>query len=179
MDEIINEINEIGVNNNQEVMDTQLPCPTCSLKKKKPKINIIQKLKSSLEVGEYFIENHTNIKLMDNLEVAKPAIISLSNKLNFYEKKTVKTAFQTGECLMKIQELCQVKKKKFKDFLKKCSIKWEMNYIYFLISLYRFSLEYPKICEVSLSVNFIKNNFKKIKAAIWSSNEERAFWKAL
>jgi len=91
----------------------------------------------------------------------------------------VKTAFQAGECLIKIQELCQVEKKKFKDFLKECKVKWELPYVYFLISLYRFGLEYPKICNVSLSIHFIKNNFKKIKTAIWSSNEERDYWRTL
>jgi hypothetical protein len=137
----------------------------------------MSKLRSSLEVGEYFIENNVDIELMENLALAKPAIISLSNKLEFYQKKTVKIAFQTGECLAKIQELCKFENKIFKEFLKECDIKWEISYVYFLIRLYRFCIDYPKFCDVSLSLHFIKNNFNRIKTAIWSVKEEREYWK--
>ncbi len=62
-----------------------------------------------------------------------------------------------GQSLIKIQELCQIEKKKFFDFLIECNIKWSKSYVQFLISLYNFSKDYPKICKISLSLNFIKN----------------------
>ncbi len=110
---------------------------------------------------------------------AKQVIISIRNELKFHQKQTIKYALIAGQSLIKIQELCQIENKKFFDFLKECSIEWSRSYIHFLISLYIFSKEYPKICNVSLSIYFIKNNFKKIKLAIWSSKTERDFWKAL
>jgi hypothetical protein len=93
--------------------------------------------------------------------------------LEYHQKQNIKHALLAGQSLIKIQELCQIENKKFFDFLKECKIEWSKSYIHFLISLYIFSKEYPKICNVSLSIYFIKNNFKKIKLAIWSSKTER------
>ncbi len=105
-------------------------------------------------------------------------IISILNELEFHQKQTIKYALLAGQSLIRIQELCQIENKHFFDSLKECSIEWSRSYIHFLISLYIFSKEYPKICNVSLSIYFIKNNFKKIKLAIWSSKTERHFRKA-
>jgi hypothetical protein len=106
-------------------------------------------------------------------------ITSISNELDFHQKQTLKYALQAGQCLKRIQELCQMEKKKFFDFLKECGIKWNKSYVHFLISFYNFSKDYPKICNISFSTHFVKNNFKKIKIAIWSSNVEREYWKDL
>ena len=80
---------------------------------------------------------------------------------------------------IKFKNCVKLNSKKFNEFLKECNIKWSKSYIQFLISLYNFSKDYPKICNISLSLYFIKNNFKKIKLAILSSKTERDFWKAL
>ncbi len=58
----------------------------------------------------------------ENLVQAKGVIVSISNELEFHQKQTLKYAIQAGECLYKIQELYQIEKKKFFDFLKECSI---------------------------------------------------------
>jgi hypothetical protein len=135
-------------------------------------------LKNSLSIGNQ--SNGTIKKLnFDKLKEAKEVIISIRNELEYHQKQTIKYALLAGQSLIKIQELCQIENKKFFDFLKECKIEWSKSYIHFLISLYIFSKEYPKICNVSLSIYFIKNNFKKIKLAIWSSKTERDFWKAL
>ncbi len=135
-------------------------------------------MKNSLSIGNQ--SNGTIKKLkFDKLKEAKEVIISIRNELEYHQKKTIKYALLAGQSLIKIQELCQIENKKFFDFLKECKIEWSKSYIHFLISLYIFSKEYPKICNVSLSIYFIKNNFKKIKLAIWSSKAERDFWKAL
>ena len=109
---------------------------------------------------------------------AKGVIISISNELDFHQKETIKCAIRAGECLYKIKELCLTNSKKFNDFLMECNIKWSKSYVQFLISLHNFSKDYPKISNLSLSLYFIKNNFKKIKLAIISSNTERNYWKA-
>ncbi len=135
-------------------------------------------MKNSLSIGNQ--SNGTIKKLnFDKLKEAKEVIISIRNELEYHQKQTIKYALLAGQSLIKIQELCQIENKKFFDFLKECKIEWSKSYIHFLISLYIFSKEYPKICNVSLSIYFIKNNFKKIKLAIWSSKTERDFWKAL
>jgi hypothetical protein len=135
-------------------------------------------LKNSLSIGNQ--SNGTIKKLnFDKLKEAKEVIISIRNELEYHQKQTIKHALLAGQSLIKIQELCQIENKKFFDFLKECKIEWSKSYIHFLNSLYIFSKEYPKICNVSLSIYFIKNNFKKIKLAIWSSKTERDFWKAL
>jgi hypothetical protein len=115
----------------------------------------------------------------ENLEQAKGVITSISNELDFHQKQTLKYALQAGQCLKRIQKLCQMEKKKFFDFLKECGIKLNKSYVHFLISFYNFSKDYPKICYISFSTHFVKNNFKKIKIAIWSSNVEREYWKDL
>jgi hypothetical protein len=99
--------------------------------------------------------------------------------LEFHQKQTLKYATQVGECLYKIQELCLINSKKFNEFLIECNMKWSKSYVQFLISLYNFSKDYPKISKISLSLYFIKNNFKEIKLAIWSSKTEKDFWKDL
>jgi hypothetical protein len=138
----------------------------------------MEELKNSLFVGNQ--SNGTIKKLnFDKLKEAKEVIISIRNELEYHQKQSIKYALLAGQSLIKIQELCQIENKKFFDFLKECKIEWSRSYIHFLISLYIFSKEYPKICNVSLSIYFIKNNFKKIKLAIWSSKTERDFWKAL
>ncbi len=135
-------------------------------------------MKNSFSFGNQ--SNGTIKKLnFDKLKEAKEVIISIRNELEYHQKQTIKYALLAGQSLIKIQELCQIENKKFFDFLKECKIEWSRSYIHFLISLYIFSKEYPKICNVSLSIYFIKNNFKKIKLAIWSSKTERDFWKAL
>jgi hypothetical protein len=138
----------------------------------------MDELKNSLSVGNQ--SNGTIKKLnFDKLKEAKEVIISIRNELNFHQKQTIKYVILAGQSLIRIQELCQIEKKKFFDFLKECGIEWSKSYIYFLISFYNFSREYPKICNVSLSIHFIMNNFKKIKLAIWSNKTERDFWKVL
>lgn len=82
-----------------------------------------------------------------------------------------------GNVFIKLKN-CLVDGKKFNDFLIDCKIKWSRSFVQFLISLYNFSKDYPKINNLSLSLYFIKNNFKKIKLAIISSNTERNYWKA-
>jgi hypothetical protein len=72
-----------------------------------------------------------------------------------------------------------MEKKKFFGFLKECGIKWNKSYVHFLISFYNFSKHYPKIFNISFSTHFVKNNFKKIRIEIWSSNVEREYWKNL
>jgi hypothetical protein len=102
--------------------------------------------------------------IFENLLQAKGVVVSISNELEFHQKQTLNYAIQAGECLYKIQELCLINNKKFNEFLIDCNIKW--SYVQFLIPLYNFSKGYPKICKISLSLYFIKNNFKKIKLAI-------------
>jgi hypothetical protein len=132
----------------------------------------MEELKNSLFIGNQ--SNETIEKLsLDKLKEAKEVIISISNELNFHQKQTIKYALLAGQSLIKIQKLCQIENKKFFDFLKECGIEWSRFYTHFLISLYIFSKEYPKICNVTLSIYFIKNNFKQIKLSIWSSKTER------
>ena len=117
--------------------------------------------------------------LFENLVQAKGVIVSISNDLEFHQKQTLKYSIQAGECLYEIQELCLINSKKFNEFLIECNIKWSKSYVQFLISLYNFSKDYPKICNISFSIHFIMSNFKKIKLAIWSNKTERDFWKSL
>ncbi len=131
-------------------------------------------MKNSLYVGNQSIGTIKGLNF-DKLKEAKDVIISIRNELEFHQKQTIKYALLAGQSLIKIQELCQIEKKKFFNFLKECGIEWSRSYIHFLISLYTFSKEYPKICNMSLSIYFIKNNLKKIKLAIWSSKTERDF----
>jgi hypothetical protein len=97
---------------------------------------------------------------------------------DYHQKQSLKYAIKASESILKIKELCLVEKKNFKDFLKECDINWNKSYVYFLISFYHFSKDYPKICNVSLSIYFIMSNFKSIKLAIWSSKDEREYWKS-
>jgi hypothetical protein len=136
--------------------------------------HLIEELKNSLSIGKQNIEKHD----FEQLKEAKEVIISIRNQLEFHQKQTIKYALLAGQSLVRIQELCQIENKKFFDFIKECGIAWSRSYIHFLISLYIFSKEYPKICNLSVSLYFIKNNFKRIKLAIMSSNVEREYWKA-
>jgi hypothetical protein len=138
----------------------------------------MEELKNSLFVGNQSIGTIEKLNF-DKLKEVKEVIISIRNELEFHQNQTIKYALLVCQSLIKIQELCQIENKKFFDFLKECRIEWSRSYIHFLISLYIFSKEYPKICNVSLSIYFIKNNFKKIKLDIWSSKTERDFWKDL
>jgi hypothetical protein len=135
-------------------------------------------LKNSLFVCNQSIGTIKKLNF-DKLKKAKEVIISIRNELEYHQKQTIKYALLAGQSLIKIQELYQIESKKFFDFLKECKIEWSRSYIHFLISLYKFSKEYPKICNISLSTHFVKNNFKRIKLAILSSNVEREYWKNL
>jgi hypothetical protein len=138
----------------------------------------MEKLKNSLLVGNKSIGTIEKLNF-DKLKEAKEVIISIRNELEFHQNQTIKYALLAGQSLIKIQELCHIENKKFFHFLKKCGIEWSKSYIYFLISFYNFSKEYPKICNVSLSIHSIMSNFKKVKLVIWSNKTERDFWKAL
>ncbi len=138
----------------------------------------MEELKNSLLVGNQSIGIIGKLNF-DKLKEAKVVIISIRNELEFHQNQTIKYAILDGQSLIKIQELCRIENKKFFDFLRECGIKWRKSYIYFLISFYNFSREYPKICNISYSIHFIMSNFKKIKLAIRSNKTERDFWKAL
>lgn len=137
---------------------------------------MIQKLRNSLSVGN---RSSGTIKVpnFQELKDAKHAIILISNQMEFYQKKTIKYALLAGQSLEKIQQLCKIKRKKFHVFLRECGVKWNKSYTHFLISFYKISLEYPKLSNISLSIHFVKNNFKRIKSAISSTNEETEYWK--
>ena len=137
---------------------------------------LIEELKNSLSVGNQSIGTISKHDF-GKLNQAKEVIISIRNELEFHQKQTIKYALLPGQSFVRIQELCKIQNKFF-DFIKECHIKWSRSYIHFLISLYIFSKEYPKICNLSVSLYFVKNNFKSIKLAIMSSNVEREYWKA-
>ena len=123
-------------------------------------------MKDSISIGNK--NNPTkNINFKD-LNEAKGVIVSISNELEFHQKQSIKCALKAGQCLIKIQELCAIENKNFLSFLKECNINWDKSYVYFLISFYNFTKEYPRISNLSLSLHFVMNNFKKIKLAIWS-----------
>lgn len=137
---------------------------------------LIEELKNSLSGGNESIgsiEKHD----FEELKEAKQVIISIRNELEFHQKQTIQYGALAGKTLKKVQKLCQIENKKFPEFLKECGINWSKSYIYFLISFYNFSKKYPKICNISLSTYFVKNNFKSIKLAISSSDDEKKFWK--
>ncbi len=143
--------------------------------KKNNENDILKLMKNSISIENK--SSHTNINF-NNLNEAKGIIISIKDELEFHQKQTLKCAIKAGECLYKIKELCSVNGNKFNEFLIECNIKWSKSYVQFLISLYIFSKDYPKISNLSLSLYFIKNNFKKIKLSIISSNTEKSYWKA-
>jgi hypothetical protein len=132
-------------------------------------------MKNSITIGDK--NNPTNNINFKDLNEAKVVIVSISNELEFHQKQTLKCALKAGQCLIKIQELCATENKKFTSFLKECNINWDKLYVHFLISFYNFPKEYPRLSNLSLSLHFVMNNFKKIKLAIWSSNAEREYWR--
>jgi hypothetical protein len=154
--------------------------PKSSKLKRKPKSTkdkhkqLIEELKNSLSIGNQSIgaiEKHS----FEKLKEAKEVLISIRNELEFHQKQTIKYALLAGQSLIKIQELCQIENKKFFDFLRECGTEWSKSYVHFLISFYNFSKEYPKICNISFSIHFVINNFKRIKLAIWSSEVEKEY----
>jgi hypothetical protein len=173
-DEVIDEINA----SDEEIKEeTHEPFKRKSKSKKKNQDDIIKLMRNSISIGNK--SKPTNNINFENLVQAKGVIVSISNELEFHQKQTLKYAIQAGECLYKIQELCLINRKKFNEFLIEFNIKWSKSYVQFLISLYNFSKDYPKISKFSLSLYFIKNNFRKMKLAIPSSKAERDYWKVL
>ena len=63
-------------------------------------------MKNSISIGNK--NNSTNNINFENLNEAKGVIISISNELEFHQKQTLKYAIKAGQCLYKIQELCQI-----------------------------------------------------------------------
>jgi len=110
INEIIDEINE----NDDEVTYNQKQKTSNRQKKKKGDKNcnqLIEDMKNSLSVGNNSIGSiETNF---ESLEQAKGVITSISNELDFHQKQTLKYALQAGHCLKRIQELCQMEKKKW------------------------------------------------------------------
>ena len=171
-DEVIDEIN---VSDEEIKEQTHESSKRKITSKKNNQSDLIDLMRKSISIGN---KSNPTINInFENLNEAKGVIVSISNELDFHQKKTIKYALLAGQSLIKIQELCQIENKKFFDFLRECEIEWSKSYIYFLISFYNFSKEYPKICNVSFSIHFIMSNFKKIKLAIWSNKTERDFWK--
>ncbi len=157
--------------------DEEVHVPPVRKSKKKNQNDILKLMKNSISIGnKYSSTNNINFK---DLNEAKGVILSISNELDFHQKQTLKCALKAGQCLIKIQELCFIENKKFIPFLKECNIKWDKSYVYFLISFYNFTKEYPKLSHLCLSLHFVMNNFKKIKLAIWSSNVEREYWRSI
>ena len=170
-DEVIDEINV----SDEEIKEQNRKSSKRRIKSKKNnQSDLIDLMRKSI-----FIGNKSNVTIninFENLNEAKGIIVSISNELDFHQKQTIKYVLLAGQSLIKIQELCQTDKKFF-DFLKECDIEWSKSYIYFLISFYNFSKEYPKICNISFSIHFIISNFKKIKLAIWSKKQKEIFGK--
>ncbi len=125
-DELTRTVNEIIGETNEtddEVTYDQKQKPSKRQMEKKGDKNynqLIEDMKNSLTVGNNSIGSiETNF---ENLEQAKGVITSISNELDFHQKQTLKYALQAGQCLKRVQELCQMEKKKFFDFLKECGL---------------------------------------------------------
>ena len=146
-----------------------------SKSKTKNQNDILKLMKDSISIGDK--SSSTNNINFKDLDEANGVIVSISSELEFHQKQTLKCALKAGQYLIKIQELCATENKKFISFLKECNINWDKSYVYFLISFHNFTKEYPRISNLSLSLHFVMNNFKKTKLAIWPSNTEREYWR--
>jgi hypothetical protein len=62
------------------------------------------------------------------------------------------------------------------QYLKDCGIIWSESYCGFLISYFQFVEGYPKFKYVTVSIYFIKQNFRLIKEFIAESPEEKHYW---
>jgi hypothetical protein len=103
---------------------------------------------SAIVMGaKHFVLNANGLRVVDATLIVRAGVKAL--KRDYHQKQSLKYAIKAGESILKIKELCLVEKKNFKDFLKECDISWNKSYVYFLISFYHFSKDYPKICNVS------------------------------
>jgi len=132
-------------------------------------------LKESLTFEDKGVESLQNIAFKTTVEGIK-IVNTIYNNLAYHDKQTLKHAILAGQILICFKQLCKVEKVNLSSLLNENNIKWKTSYVNFLISLYNFSKDYPKIRKVSCSIHYIKNNFANIKTAIWSSDEEQEFW---
>ena len=105
-------------------------------------------------------------------------IEQMNNLLAYANVSTLSVNAQIGEILAKIRDFCKVQEIKFFDLLKEASFRMkDPGYVYFLIRLYRFKLDYPRIGKVALPFHYFRNNLGIISKALVAHPEEAAFWK--
>lgn len=151
---------------------------TLNSKLAKNQKKLLKLLKGSLFMGNQNSGTFEALNFEDANEAIK-AIILVRNNLGFRGNQAIKYALLAGQFLIKYKELCLVENKKYLTFLHESGISWKKSYVNFLIAFYNFSKYYPKIIKISLSIHYVLNHFKDIRAAISSSDEEKNFWKGL
>ena len=112
------------------------------------------------------------------LEDAKKTIILINENINKTTNKALRYSFDAGKCLISIEKLCLEHDEDIREIMKECNLKsYTENYRNTLKRTFRFSTQYPKICDLTLPIREFHKDFKKIKDAITSSDEAKSFWK--
>jgi hypothetical protein len=70
--------------------------------------------------------------------------------------------------------LCEEENENFMEFIRKdCTISWSKHYFDYFIQLCRLNLKFPKLPNITRSLNFVRNKFKIIREAIISENDRQ------
>lgn len=150
-----------------------------SERNEKQKHAVMETLKQSLKQGHMTKMLELDVDNFANLEQSKTALVSIKSRLDYHQKQAIFYAVQSGKILSKIKEMCIAENKNFTDTLNEWDIKWSISHRNFLIDLYYFYKNYPRFVNVSVSLFYFKANFNKIKSLVYSSSEEKKFWREL
>ena len=139
----------------------------------------METLKDSLKRGRMTKMQELDVDEFVNLEQTKTALVNIKSRLEYHQKQAIFYAVQSGKILSKIKEMCVAENRNFGEMLNEWDIKWSVSHRNFLIDLYYFAKLYPRIVNVSVSLFYFKANFNKVKSIVYSSADEKKFWRDL
>lgn len=145
--------------------------------KEKQKQSVIETLKHSLKNGQMCQMQELDVDNLANLDQGKTVLTNIKSRLDYHQKQAIFYAVQSGKVLAKIKEMCIAENKNFSDTLAEWDIRWSVSHRNFLIDLYYFARNYPRIVNVSVSLFYFKANFNKIKSIVYASSDEKKYWR--
>ena len=115
------------------------------------------KLKNSLVKGDVVIDD---IPISNNIQECLKIIKSVENTIRTHINRSLKSYANIGSLFNQLK----IFDPDYQEVLKNHGCMFKYDYINFLIRLSELCLSYNKLLQCSLSIHYIKTNFKTIKA---------------
>ena len=108
-----------------------------------------------------------------DLDLLMKKIHEFQDKINQKETEIFYYYIVTGGYFSSIKTSCEKEGLTFKTYIQSNACKYSISMVYFLIQLYKFVIDYPRLQYISIPIRYVKTNWKTICEVI---KEEPDYW---